>query len=245
VESVPDTLTLTVPTGPTLKGDQIADQLRNLILSGELPVGTPLRQTALARRFGASIIPFREAIRCLEQEGLVVAHAFRGAEVAPLVPEEILEFARIRVALETELLALAHPNHTAATLGEARGFLLAGSTVRGPVDYFRVYSLFLRALYAPAGHPRMVEEVLRIFAQSQRYVSLFVSYLSRFPAELPSPMSILQSMEAGDVGQAQERLRVLYLKSAILGAGFLYQRQMEEVPRVKRPRGRPRKNPAP
>lgn len=62
--------------------DQIVDELRRLILSGDLERGTKLPQDELARRFSASITPVREALRLLEAEGLVIAEPHRGVRVA-------------------------------------------------------------------------------------------------------------------------------------------------------------------
>jgi DNA-binding GntR family transcriptional regulator len=68
-------------SAPT-KRDQIVEELRRLILSGELARGTRLPQDDLARRFESSITPVREALRALEAEGLVISESHRGVRVA-------------------------------------------------------------------------------------------------------------------------------------------------------------------
>lgn len=64
------------------KRDVIVDELRRLILSGELERGSRLPQDDLARRFSSSITPVREALRALEAEGLVESAPHRGTRVA-------------------------------------------------------------------------------------------------------------------------------------------------------------------
>ncbi|MBL7498023.1 FadR family transcriptional regulator [Frankia sp. CNm7] len=59
-------------TGPREKPQQIADELRRLIVSGELADGESLgREPELVDRFGVSRPSLREALRILEAEGLI------------------------------------------------------------------------------------------------------------------------------------------------------------------------------
>lgn len=71
------------------KRDAIVDQLRRLILSGDLDRGARLPQDELAARFRSSITPVREALRALEAEGLVVSEPHRGTRVAAVDFERV------------------------------------------------------------------------------------------------------------------------------------------------------------
>ena len=62
--------------------DVVFNTLRQAILKGELKPGERLMEIALAERLGVSRTPIREAMRKLEQEGLVVMIPRRGAQVA-------------------------------------------------------------------------------------------------------------------------------------------------------------------
>ena len=77
-----------------------ATALRNLILSGQLPPGTPLRLNVLAARLAMSVMPVREALRVLEAERLVTFRAHHGATVAELSMEDVEEAYAVRAALE-------------------------------------------------------------------------------------------------------------------------------------------------
>ena len=61
------------------KSEAILESLRDLIISGEVLPGEPLRQRDLAERFNVSQTPVREALRRLESEGLVRADLHRGS----------------------------------------------------------------------------------------------------------------------------------------------------------------------
>lgn len=80
--------------------ERISRHLRDEIVSGDLRPGRWLRQEEIARRFGASRIPAREALRQLEGEGLVNLTAHAGARVARLDSGELDEIYQIREQLE-------------------------------------------------------------------------------------------------------------------------------------------------
>jgi DNA-binding GntR family transcriptional regulator len=87
----------------------VAGGLRQGILSGALGGGRPLRQDEIAREFGVSRIPVREALRQLEGEGLVTFYPHRGATVSELPYEEATEIGEIRASSETLALKRALP----------------------------------------------------------------------------------------------------------------------------------------
>src|SRR6478672_1521767 len=71
--------------------DRLASDLRQRVLSGAIPSGTRLRQSALAAEFGVSRTPIREALRKLQAGGLVELQPNRGALVRRLSAKEIRE----------------------------------------------------------------------------------------------------------------------------------------------------------
>lgn len=79
---------------------QVANALRNLIISGDYAQSQPLRQEEIAQRLGVSRIPVREALQLLEAEGLIENVPYKGAVVASLSADEIEEYFDIRANLE-------------------------------------------------------------------------------------------------------------------------------------------------
>ena len=59
----------------------VVEALRRSILTGELPAGQALVETELARRFGISKTPVREALKTLVGAGLVTMSEYKGATV--------------------------------------------------------------------------------------------------------------------------------------------------------------------
>ncbi|WP_245905943.1 GntR family transcriptional regulator [Mycolicibacterium palauense] len=77
----------------------VADRLRHAIVSGVLPSGTHLTQVELAQTMNVSVTPVREALRELENEGLVDFDPFRGATVHAVALDELEEIYELRRVL--------------------------------------------------------------------------------------------------------------------------------------------------
>lgn len=87
--------------------EQCLALLRSAITDGRLPAGTRLVETELSAAYGVSRGTLREALRALQQEGLVTTGA-RGLAVRQFSPQEIREIFTVRASLEAlavELLA--------------------------------------------------------------------------------------------------------------------------------------------
>jgi len=89
----------------------VYERLRDEVVSGQLPEGAPLVEATVATRYGTSRTPVREALRRLEQDGLVERGA-RGLRVRIRGPEEILEIYEVRILLEAAAARHAAVRHT-------------------------------------------------------------------------------------------------------------------------------------
>jgi len=90
--------------------DEVAEQLRQLIISGELPPGQKVPEALLSERFGVSRTPMREALKVLASENFVQLLPNRGAIVARLTRQEIDELFPVMGALEALAGELACQN---------------------------------------------------------------------------------------------------------------------------------------
>jgi DNA-binding GntR family transcriptional regulator len=81
--------------------EQAAGALRDAILSGELPPGTPLREAALAAELGVSRNTLREAARLLGSEGLVRYQMNHGIVVTEITAADVRDIYAARAAIET------------------------------------------------------------------------------------------------------------------------------------------------
>src|SRR5580765_686443 len=91
---------------------QVFERLRGMIISLELPPGSPLSRAALAGQFGVSSTPIRDALMRLEEEGLVEVFP-QYATVVSRIDIGLAQQAHfLRQSLELEIvkgLALEHP----------------------------------------------------------------------------------------------------------------------------------------
>jgi DNA-binding GntR family transcriptional regulator len=87
------------PEKPLSAAESVAKQLRRAILDGHFPAGTRVREVQIAEQIGVSRGPVREALRMLSEEGLVILRQNRGAIVAGLTSEDVVEIYAVRAAL--------------------------------------------------------------------------------------------------------------------------------------------------
>ncbi|WP_258131010.1 GntR family transcriptional regulator [Microbacterium sp. MYb66] len=80
--------------------EQVTDELRAAIHSGELAPGERLVERKLADRLGVSHIPVREALTRLAEERLITREPRRGARVAQLSAQDLEEISSLRIVLE-------------------------------------------------------------------------------------------------------------------------------------------------
>jgi len=137
----------------------VAEDLRRAILAGDEPPGTLIPIEAVARFFGVSQIPVREALKVLLGEGLVEHVPHIGYSVAKLTFAEFCELYDVREALERQALTHAVPVAGPEDHAEARrqhaeiAAAMDGGDERG---YHAATRAFHLALMAPADMQRLV-----------------------------------------------------------------------------------------
>ena len=97
--------------------DKVVDELRQRIIDGVYEPGDRLTEERLADDFGVSRNPVREAIRVLQGEGFLVAQPRRGAVVASLSEQDVVDLFDVRLSLE--VLAAKLAAERAGTTGTA------------------------------------------------------------------------------------------------------------------------------
>jgi DNA-binding GntR family transcriptional regulator len=147
------------PSKPLLSADAVTDALRALILEGTLGIGVQLRQEDLAKRFGVSRIPIREALKQLQAEGLVEHFPNRGSVIATRSVDDLLETLDIRIALEKRALELAIPNMTAKDFKAARDVLAQYDRTLSPRQWTELNLQFHLTLYRPSRRLRLVKMI--------------------------------------------------------------------------------------
>lgn len=192
-------------------GELIARRIREAILGGHLAPGTRIRQEALAREFGVSRIPVREALRRVEAEGLLLLTPHSGARVAHLDVEEHAELYGVREVLEPIAIAESVPHLTAARLDDLRAMVeLLEVSSDDPLVWLEHDRRFHLATYADAPLPRLLRMIDGFWNTTQQYRRAFLSAVDLRTVTLVNAEHrlILDSLERGDAADAAERQRV-------------------------------------
>lgn len=112
--------------GPTSLRQRVLGALRDAIIEGRYRPGDRLVEEELCAQLGVSRGPVREALRQLEQEGLVVSFPYRATEVIGVSPEEVREvLTPIRLTLERFAFRHALPRLSPADLAELETLVAA------------------------------------------------------------------------------------------------------------------------
>ena len=104
--------------------ERIFNRIRRAIVEGEIPAGTKISEPELAKRFGISRAPLREAIGRLEACKLVVRRPNVGARVASLTLTGLLELYDLRDVLEGLAARLAAERMTSDEIADLRKLLV-------------------------------------------------------------------------------------------------------------------------
>ncbi|WP_139004989.1 GntR family transcriptional regulator [Arthrobacter crystallopoietes] len=149
--------------------EETAALIRERVFAGRYRPGDRLTQAGLSAELGLSRTPLREALRLLEQDGIVVLDSAGGASVATATPAQLQDAYAFREALETAACRLACPRLTPGILAELDRLVDEQRRAAGP-RFHQLVSRFHAVLLEASGNSylqkhlslvRMAEEVFR------------------------------------------------------------------------------------
>jgi DNA-binding GntR family transcriptional regulator len=154
------------------RAEQLRIELADEIVRGVLRPGAALDETELARRFGVSRTPVREAIRQLAASGLVEARAHRGAVVARPSEQRLVGMFEAMAELEAlcagfaaERMAGAERRTLESIHEQMRALVHSGDTQR----YYEGNDALHAAIYAGAHNVHLAEITLATRARLQPF----------------------------------------------------------------------------
>jgi DNA-binding GntR family transcriptional regulator len=167
---------------PRTVAGAVAERLRGEIVAGGLSAGSRLRQVEIARRFGVSTTPVREALAALQREGLVRLHPQRGAVVFVPTVADLREHYEIRAALEA--LAAARTAERFEREWAAPLELLLDEMAGGPPAerYLELNQRFHTGVYERCDRPRLVDMIAALRDASSAYLNIYRA-AADFPVE--------------------------------------------------------------
>jgi len=134
------------------------ESIRNLILSGELIGGIKLVEERLAEKIGVSRTPIREAIRHLEQEGLI-----RNKRVYKPTKEDLIYSSEFITLIESHAAKIAAKNMSKEKLSQLKQVLKESK--KGTIDEIvSANKKFHELIYAECNNPVMIAEIQKMNA---------------------------------------------------------------------------------
>lgn len=104
--------------------DRVFEEVKERIISGQLPVGARLHERNLSEELGVSRVPLREAILTLRSQGLVDVQPRIGAFVKPLTARYVAELFDVREVLEPLAACLAATRRTEEQVTDLERYFL-------------------------------------------------------------------------------------------------------------------------
>lgn len=136
----------------------VCTAIRDGIVAGVHEPGIRLTEEVLARRYGVSRVPVREALRTLEAEGFVVTRRHAGACVAEPTEREASDLLEMRLLLEPLGAARAAQRRTEAHLKVLRGLVRLGqerAATGGSEELWSLGGWFHETLAQACGSPAL------------------------------------------------------------------------------------------
>ena len=193
----------------TLVADQVYEILANDIFTGRLPAGARLPVRDVAAQVGTSVMPVREAIRLLVENGLAVSHPHRGARVREFTHRELIQIYDVRSLLEVEATRQGAPSVTPADLEEMRAAcdrLYRAVMQRRVSDALDEDEALLRRLYRAGGNAVLVETIESLWIQCRPYKVIGArAAIQTHDASLWAPQpALVDALQAGNTALAVE-----------------------------------------
>lgn len=189
-----------------MRPDEIAAALRRELRERVFPPGQALNQDELARRFGVSRIPLREALRTLVGEGLILMKPGFGAVVTELQAEEVHELYGLRLRLEPPLASYV-VQHVSRRATDDLSTLATAMQRLGDEQSEEWSSLnyrFHRRLYEISGRRHTIRLVVQVLNLVEPYARVHAHVIgSREPMQ-KQRVAMVEALRAGDAERVRE-----------------------------------------
>ena len=183
------------------KKDIVYHELKKMIHEGKYEFGEKLVISHLAKHFGTSEIPVREALNQLEADKLIKFTPHVGAVVSTLSAKDIQEIFEIRIELEALAARLATEKIDEATLTKLRDIVAASETHLANSDFKEIERLnmdFHLAIYEKSDNQLLIDMIKDLWNNTKRYPSLFSDNQAHAVQSIKEHKFIIDALELKD-----------------------------------------------
>ncbi len=192
------------------RAEKLREAIEEGIATGAFAPGMHLDETELAQRFGVSRTPLREALIQLSSMGIVVLRPRRGALVAEITPQRLLEMFEVMAELEAMCGRLAARRMAAADhalLMRAHKACEVACRAEDPDAYYHENEQFHYAIYAGSHSGFLIEQTTAMHRRLRPYRRLQLRVRNRLATSFSEHNGVVEALIAGDAEAASERLR--------------------------------------
>lgn len=201
---------MNLPASKPPAADVLYERIETLIAEGHFKDGERLDEMRLARDFGVSRTPLREALRLLSATGLVELIPNRGAFVRQPDFTRLVEMFEVMAEVEAWCARLAAGRITKAQLLLLRQAASACEVALQAQDYRRYYvenATFHTMIYEASGNGFLAEEARNLQRRLKPFRQAQLSFGDRLSQSMLEHREILLALEAGDTVRADSVMR--------------------------------------
>lgn len=204
---------------PVSLPEQIAEQVSERILAGELHAGDRIQEQELSESFGVSRGPIREALRILEKDGVVRIMPNRGAHVTALSVKEVREIFEIREVLHGVVGRQSCENIERNVLNEFEACVAEAERLAAKpgslTDYMKISQRLGQLLLQGTNNDWLRELLASLARQTMRYRQLGLSTAERRRESASNWRKLHQAFKRRDAVTADSIARRLVRDSMV------------------------------
>jgi len=193
-----------------MRPEEIARAVRRSIRERIFSPGQVLNQDELARQYGVSRIPLREALRTLAGEGLIVINPGMGAVVTELDADEVDELYGLRLLLEPSLAEPILDHVGRRDIADLAGLVerLDAASDESGEDWSSALYAFHRRLFELSGRRHTVRLVVQVLNLVEPYARLHAQESGNRGELTKLCRAMIAELEAGDSRQLRGLLEL-------------------------------------
>jgi DNA-binding GntR family transcriptional regulator len=194
----------------TRLSDRLREAIEEEIATGKLLPGSRLDEVELAKRFSVSRTPIREALNLLLGEGLIEMRPRRGAVVARVSPQRLIEMFEVMAELEAmcaQLAARRMSEEEFAAIESAHAACQGAAAARDADAYFYANERFHYAIYSASHNTFLSEQAAALQRKLRPYRRLQLRVRNRIQRSYEEHQAIVDALREGNSEQAMLSVR--------------------------------------
>jgi len=192
------------------RADTLRDSIEEEIVTGILKQGSRLDEIVMATRFGVSRTPIREAFLQLAAEGLLDIRPRKGAFVAKVGPQRLIEMFEFAAVLEGECAGLAARRATPEEVSlilEAHNSCKTASKLADTDAYYYENEIFHDHIHQASHQQFLIEQTSLMRKRLKPYRRLQLRTRGRMAASFLEHDNIVNAIEQSDEALANRLMK--------------------------------------